>query len=350
MGDSTMSILVKCAGCQTTMKAPDTTAGKMVRCPKCGEGVAVPAGGVANGATSAAVPKKEQDAPTTPRSPAYDANATRPPPGVEDPPLNTPHVRPSDPAVRAPSTQDRPADANATRLTLSPMAMIAAAAVGPTLPGYEIVGELGRGGMGVVYKARHIKSNRVVALKMILTSKHASMQEQIRFQIEAEAVAHLQHPNIVQLHDVGEHEGVPFFSLEYCDGGALDCKLKTWTPAAAEAAALVETLARSHAPRPSARRRPPRPQAGQRAAKPETRNSKSEIRIGRGFGFRISDFGFCAEDYRLRPRQEARFQQRPQPHRRRHGYAVVHGAGTGGGSRPRHQSRYRRVCPGRDSV
>jgi formylglycine-generating enzyme required for sulfatase activity/tRNA A-37 threonylcarbamoyl transferase component Bud32 len=115
----------------------------------------------------------------------------------------------------------------------------------PSIPGYEIKGVLGRGGMGVVYKARQIKANRVVALKMILTSKHASLQDEVRFQIEAEAVAHLQHPNIVQLHDVGEHDGMPFFSLEFCAGGSLDRKLKTWAPTAAEAASLVETLARA---------------------------------------------------------------------------------------------------------
>jgi formylglycine-generating enzyme required for sulfatase activity/tRNA A-37 threonylcarbamoyl transferase component Bud32 len=111
--------------------------------------------------------------------------------------------------------------------------------------GYAIEGVLGHGGMGVVYKARQIKANRLVALKMILTSKHASVQEQVRFQIEAEAVAHLQHPNIVQLHEVGERDGMPFFSLEFCAGGSLDRKLKTWAPAPAEVAALVETLARA---------------------------------------------------------------------------------------------------------
>ena len=116
---------------------------------------------------------------------------------------------------------------------------------GFVVPGYEILGELGHGGMGVVYKARQIKADRLVAIKMILGSKHASVQEKVRFQIEAEAIARLQHPNIVQLHDVGEHEGLPFFSLEFCDGGALDGKLRTWTPTAAEAAVLVETLARA---------------------------------------------------------------------------------------------------------
>lgn len=113
------------------------------------------------------------------------------------------------------------------------------------LGNYEILGVLGRGGMGVVYKAKQLKANRVVALKMILTNKHASVQEQVRFQMEAEAVARLQHPNIVQLHEVGEHDGLPYFSIEFCEGGSLEDKLKSWTPNAAEAAALIATLARA---------------------------------------------------------------------------------------------------------
>src|SRR5258708_7469999 len=83
------------------------------------------------------------------------------------------------------------------------------------VPGYEFLGELGRGGMGVVYKARQVKLNRLVALKMILSGAYAGEQELARFRIEAEAIAHLQHPNIVQIHEIGEHEGRPFFSLEF---------------------------------------------------------------------------------------------------------------------------------------
>src|SRR6187397_1220266 len=93
------------------------------------------------------------------------------------------------------------------------------------VPGYEILGELGRGGMGVVYKAKHLKLNRVVALKMILAGGHAGEAELERFRIEAEAVAHLQHPNVVQIFEVGEQNGLPFFSLEFCPGGSLSGKL-----------------------------------------------------------------------------------------------------------------------------
>ncbi len=115
----------------------------------------------------------------------------------------------------------------------------------PEVPGYEILGILGHGGMGVVYRARQLKANRVVALKMIRAVEHASAQDHMRFQIETEAVARLQHPNIVQLHDVGEIGGQPFFSLELCAGGALDTRLKTWQPTPRESAELIETLARA---------------------------------------------------------------------------------------------------------
>ena len=116
---------------------------------------------------------------------------------------------------------------------------------GPNVPGYDILEELGRGGMGVVYKARHKKLNRLVALKMILAGSHAGAAELVRFQVEAEAIARLQHPNIVQVHEVGEHEGKPFFSLEFCGGGSLAQKLEGTPLPARSAAALVETLARA---------------------------------------------------------------------------------------------------------
>jgi WD40 repeat protein/tRNA A-37 threonylcarbamoyl transferase component Bud32 len=121
-----------------------------------------------------------------------------------------------------------------------------AVAVGPgDFPGYELLEELGRGGMGVVWKARQQSVNRIVAFKIVLASRHASLAEKVRFQIEAEAVAHLSHPNIVRLYEAGEHDGVPFFSLELCEGGSLEKKLKQQRPTPAEAAALVETLARA---------------------------------------------------------------------------------------------------------
>jgi hypothetical protein len=119
------------------------------------------------------------------------------------------------------------------------------APVAPTVPGYEIVRELGRGGMGVVYEARQVGLNRTVALKMILAGGHASAGDVDRFRTEAEAVGRLLHPNIVQVYETGTNAGLPYFSLEFCPGGSLDRKLDgtPWEPM--PAAALIETLARA---------------------------------------------------------------------------------------------------------
>jgi tetratricopeptide (TPR) repeat protein len=124
-------------------------------------------------------------------------------------------------------------------------ARVAAARVKPTIPGYEIEGELGRGGMGVVYKAHQFRLNRPCALKMIRAGVHAGTQALLRFLAEAEAVAKLQHPNVVQIYHIGEVSGLPFLELEYLAGGSLD-KTLAGTPWPARAAAkLMEPLARA---------------------------------------------------------------------------------------------------------
>jgi serine/threonine-protein kinase len=98
--------------------------------------------------------------------------------------------------------------------------------------------------MGVVYKARQVGLERVVALKMILSGDHAGPQQRARFRTEAEVIARLQHPNIVQIYEIGEHGDSPFLVLEYCDGGSLSAKLAGTPLPAAEAAALLEDVAR----------------------------------------------------------------------------------------------------------
>jgi serine/threonine-protein kinase len=104
---------------------------------------------------------------------------------------------------------------------------------------------LGRGGMGVVYKARDFQRKRVVTLKMILVGGHAGEQELARFRTEAQAIARLQHPNIVQLYETGESEGHPFFSLEFVEAGSLADQLDGTPWPARKAARLVRTLARA---------------------------------------------------------------------------------------------------------
>jgi eukaryotic-like serine/threonine-protein kinase len=112
-------------------------------------------------------------------------------------------------------------------------------------PGYEVLGELGRGGMGVVYKARQVALNRLVALKVVLSGGHAGAQERARFKAEAEAAARLGHPNIVQVHEVGEHQGAPYLAMEYVDGESLDRKVDGTPQPPRQAAELVRTLARA---------------------------------------------------------------------------------------------------------
>ena len=114
----------------------------------------------------------------------------------------------------------------------------------PRVPGYEVIREVGRGGMGVVYSARNVRLNRPCALKMILAGAHASPESAVRFLVEAEASARLRHPNIVQVYHVGEVDGLPYVEMELVVGGGLETKLDgtPWPPD--RAADLVEALAR----------------------------------------------------------------------------------------------------------
>ena len=113
----------------------------------------------------------------------------------------------------------------------------------PRIPGYEVEAVLGRGGMGIVFRARHLRLGRVVALKMLLADAYAGPHERARFQREAEAVAGLRHPNVVQIYDVGESEGRPYFTMEFVEGDSLARKLAGAPQPPRLAASLLATVA-----------------------------------------------------------------------------------------------------------
>jgi len=115
----------------------------------------------------------------------------------------------------------------------------------PAIPGYEVLEEVDRGGMGIVYKARQIRLERIVALKMIRAGEQASAETLARFRVEAEAVARLEHPHVVRIYDFGEWEGQPYFSMEYVEKGSLTMRLRNSALSEGEDAELLETLART---------------------------------------------------------------------------------------------------------
>jgi WD40 repeat protein/serine/threonine protein kinase/tetratricopeptide (TPR) repeat protein len=115
----------------------------------------------------------------------------------------------------------------------------------PEVPGFVLVRELGRGGMGVVYQGQHVALGRDVALKMILSGDQASVSDRVRFQTEAQAVARLQHPGIVQIYEIGESNGRPYFALEFCSGGSLAAQINGTPLEPRRAAQITEHLARA---------------------------------------------------------------------------------------------------------
>jgi hypothetical protein len=173
-----------------------------------------------------------------------DRPAARPPVSSADltadhlPDTTPPNPVPPDPTGTVAAT---PADArrSAERSGLHPLVPLA-----PEFPGYELTGELGRGGMGVVYRAREVALNRVVALKL-LPADRADGRTIARFLVEAEAVAAVRHPNVVGVHHYGETGGWPYMVLEFCPGGSLADRLRAGPrPGPREAAGLVEGIAR----------------------------------------------------------------------------------------------------------
>jgi eukaryotic-like serine/threonine-protein kinase len=174
----------------------------------------------------------------------------------------------------------------------------------PEVAGYEVLGILGRGGMGVVYRARQIALDRTVALKMILTGTQARPKDLARFRAEAAALARLQHPNIVQIYDVGETEGRPYFVFEFVADGSLAQHLHGTPQPVRSAAQLAETLARAiHAAHTcGVIHRDLKPANILLLRKPETRTPRFEEKDAgpiSEFRFRISDFQPKITDFGL---------------------------------------------------
>jgi WD40 repeat protein len=136
----------------------------------------------------------------------------------------------------------RPGDGHQTATAIRPAAGAGAPARGSRIGDYELLDELGRGGMGVVYKARQVSVNRLVALKLVRAGELASEAEVQRFRAEAEHTAQLDHPHIVPLYEVGDHQGQPFFTMKLLDGGTLGQHLDRFKDPRL-AAALVAAVA-----------------------------------------------------------------------------------------------------------
>ena len=177
---------------------------------------------------------------------------------------------------------------------------------------YELLEEIARGGMGVVYKARQVSLNRTVALKMILAGQLAGEADVRRFHLEAEAAAKLDHPGIVPIYEVGEHEGQHYFSMGFIDGESLAQKVARGPMRAARGGRARQTGRRGGAIRPRARRDPPRPEAGQRSARLSTVKP------------RVTDFGLAKTIQRG---------SRPDCDRPGDGDAQLHAARAGFGPR-----------------
>jgi serine/threonine protein kinase len=147
-----------------------------------------------------------------------------------------------------PLTPDRsspPVDPPATNNDTTLPSPGSGAVAGRAVPGYEIQAVLGDGGMGIVYRARQVSLNRTVALKMIKSREDASPQQLARFYLEAAEVSRLDHPHVVRIHDFGEHQGLPYFSMELVEGGSLEKKFAGRPQPPRQAAQLVEMLART---------------------------------------------------------------------------------------------------------
>jgi eukaryotic-like serine/threonine-protein kinase len=222
----------QCSRCSKMIKSkkPLRVGTTVARCPCCGAQTRVePLGG--NGPwPSTPEPAERQERAVAP--PASDASSG--PDKTGDSTFALPVWRaagPSNPARSASVPRSSRSGSQAAGL--------------PIVDGYVLLSELGRGGMGVVYKARHEKLKRTVALKMVSIHPRDDSQDLVRFQAEAEAVARLHHPNIVQIFEVGDQDGLPYLALEFVTGGTLKNRLEGRPQPIRAAAQLVQQLARA---------------------------------------------------------------------------------------------------------
>ena len=239
-----------CSRCNKALKStkPLRVGTTTVRCPRCG--AAIP-GGASRRKDLRAVarrPARERGpAPTPPASPTPGVGGPAATRRAEGPVTPDPASGPDRGRTKTFARTEglSPSFRSSTPPSTTPSAPSGSHLAGlPVVEGYVLLGELGRGGMGVVYKAKHEKLKRVVALKMIRTDPESDSQYLARFQAEAEAVARLHHPNIVQIFEVGEHDGSTYLALEFVTGGTLKNRLDGPQPVRA-AAQLVQLLARA---------------------------------------------------------------------------------------------------------
>jgi serine/threonine protein kinase len=241
-----------CGRCSKAIKSkkPLRVGATVVRRPHCGEqSVVEPFGGKTASSSSperpVPAPPSHPD-PSRPPRPRPDRHASSRPAGHSAtyrawdglvPGRDITFAAPAGPGV----SPSRPLLPSTPRMTPS-----ASQSAGlPIVAGYALLSELGRGGMGVVYKAKHEKLKRLVALKMVSMSPQDDPQELARFQAEAEAVARLHHPNIVQIYEVGEQDGSPYLALEFVTGGTLRARLDGRPQPIRAAVQLVQQIARA---------------------------------------------------------------------------------------------------------
>ena len=250
----------QCSRCSKAIKSkkPLRVGTTVVRCPRCGaQSLVEPLGGKAPSPSAPERTERHEPAPAPPipethhdpapsryaragpplRIPACRAT-DRPRPGSRSRSRVGQHVRGARGPAAGPST---PVPSSTPRSTPSG----SQAAGLPIVGGYVLLSELGRGGMGVVYKAKHEKLKRIVALKMVSIHPQDDSQDLARFQAEAEAVARLHHPNIVQIFEVGEQDGSPYLALEFVTGGTLKNRLDGRPQPIRAAVQLVQQLARA---------------------------------------------------------------------------------------------------------